>query len=54
MDHDYEIAFYDREKLLFDIDKLHQPTTYHAKIHPTAWEEEERARAEKEAAKKNR
>jgi NADH-quinone oxidoreductase subunit I len=52
MDHDYEIAFYDREKLLFDIDKLHQPTTHHAKIHPTAWEEEERARAEKEAGKK--
>jgi NADH-quinone oxidoreductase subunit I len=51
MDHDYEIAVYDREELLFDVDKLHKPSTYHAEIHPTAWQAEEEARAEKAAAK---
>jgi formate hydrogenlyase subunit 6/NADH:ubiquinone oxidoreductase subunit I len=52
MDHEYEIAVFDRTELLFDIDKLHKPSTYHAEIHPRAWEAEEKARAEKEAKKK--
>jgi formate hydrogenlyase subunit 6/NADH:ubiquinone oxidoreductase subunit I len=51
MDHDYEIAVYDREELLFDVDKLHKPSSYHAEIHPTDWEQEEQARAEKAAKK---
>jgi NADH-quinone oxidoreductase subunit I len=51
MDHDYEIAVYDRKELLFDLDKLLKPTTYHAEIHPMSWEAEEKARAEKKAAK---
>jgi NADH-quinone oxidoreductase subunit I len=52
MDHNYEIAAYDRKELLFDLEKLSRPTTYHAEIHPTAWEAEEKARAEKAAKKK--
>jgi len=51
MDHDYEIAVYDRKSLLFDVDKLHKPASYHAEIHPTAWKIEEEARAEKAARK---
>jgi len=52
MDHDYEIAVYDRKALLFDLAKLSKPTTYYAEIHPTDWEVEEKARAEKDAKKK--
>ena len=52
MDHDYEIAVYDRAELLFDIEKLDKPAAYHAEIHPTAWEAEEKARAEKATKKK--
>jgi NADH-quinone oxidoreductase subunit I len=52
MDHDYEIAVYERQELLFDLEKLRRPTTYHAQIHPRAWQEEQRAKAEKEAKKK--
>jgi NADH-quinone oxidoreductase subunit I len=51
MDHNYEIAAYERKELLFDIDKLHRSTVYHREIHPRGWEAEEKARAEKEAAK---
>ena len=52
MNHDYEVAAYDRAEMLYDIDKLNHPTTYHAELHPTAWAEEEQARAEKQAKKK--
>jgi NADH-quinone oxidoreductase subunit I len=52
MNHDYEVAVYDRAEMLYDIDKLNHPTTYHAEIHPTGWAAEEAARAEKEAKKK--
>lgn len=51
MDHDYEIAVYDRAELLYDLEKLTRPVEYHAKLHPRAWEAEEKARAEKEAKK---
>jgi NADH-quinone oxidoreductase subunit I len=54
MDIDYEISVFDRAELLFDVDKLHKPTTYHAKIHPTDWAREERERAEKAAARKKK
>jgi NADH-quinone oxidoreductase subunit I len=52
MNHDYAIAVYDRRELLYDLTKLSRPTTYHAEIHPTAWQAEERARAEKKAKKR--
>lgn len=55
MDHDYEIASYDRfAKHIFDMDKLSRPVEYYASIQPTSYEREERARAEKEAAKRRR
>ncbi|MGD9098870.1 MAG: 4Fe-4S dicluster domain-containing protein [Anaerolineae bacterium] len=52
MGHDYEIAVYDRAELLYDLEKLTRPVSYHAEIHPRAWEAEEKARAEKAAKKK--
>lgn len=45
MNHNYEIAAYDRKELLFDLARLSQPASYHAKIHPRAWEAEQAARA---------
>jgi NADH-quinone oxidoreductase subunit I len=52
MDHDYEIASYDRTKAhIFDLQKLLKPASYYAQIRPTNAAEEDRARAEKEAAK---
>ncbi len=52
MDHDYEIAAYQRmPSLLFDMQKLRVPTTYYARIRPTDWAEEEAARKAKEAEK---
>jgi NADH-quinone oxidoreductase subunit I len=52
MDHDYEISVYDRQELLFDVDKLHKPASHHAKIHPTDWAREEEKRAAKQKGKK--
>ncbi len=49
MNHDYEIAVYDRAELLYDMEKLTRPDSYHAKIHPSAWEAEQKARAAKAA-----
>ncbi len=51
MDHDYEIASYDRHKEhIYDIDKLSKPVSYYAEIRPTNYAREEAARqAEKEA-----
>jgi len=51
MDHDYEIASYDRSKAhIFDIKKLSRPVSYYAGIRPTNYAREEAARqAEKEA-----
>jgi NADH-quinone oxidoreductase subunit I len=55
MDHDYEIASYDRfAKHVLDKDRLSRPVEYYASIQPTNHEREERARAEKEAAKRRK
>lgn len=52
MDHDYEIASYDRTSAhIFDKDKLSKPVSYYASIRPTNYAREEAVRAE-EAAKK--
>ncbi len=50
MDHDYEIASYDRMRdNIYDLEKLSKPLSYYAKIRPTNYQLEEAARAEKEA-----
>ena len=52
MDHDYEIAVYDRHKTnIFDKDKLMKPVSYYASIRPANYNQEEAARAAAEAAK---
>jgi NADH-quinone oxidoreductase subunit I len=52
MDHDYEIAVYDRQATnIYNKEKLMKPVSYYASIRPTNYEREEQARAEKEAAK---
>ena len=52
MDHDYELASYDRiEAHIFDKDRLDRPVEYYAGICPTDYVAEENARAE-DAAKK--
>ncbi len=56
MDHDYEIASYDRSKAhIFDIDRLSRPVSYYAQIRPSNYTKEEAARkaeAEAKAARK--
>ena len=56
MDHDYEIASYDRHRdHIFDIKKLSKPVSYYAQIRPANYEREEAARkaeAEAKAARK--
>jgi NADH-quinone oxidoreductase subunit I len=49
MDHDYEIASYQRN--LLNIDQLLKPAAYYAKIRPLNYAREEEARKAKEAAK---
>jgi NADH-quinone oxidoreductase subunit I len=50
MDHDYEIATYDRQsENIYDMEKLSRPVSYYASIRPTNYTEEEKARAEKAA-----
>ena len=52
MDHDYEIASYDRtEAHIFDKDRLSKPVSYYAEIRPQNFNREETIRKEKEAAK---
>jgi NADH-quinone oxidoreductase subunit I len=52
MDHDYEIASYDRTTAhIYDLEKLLKPASYYAKIRPLNSSREDQARAEKEAAK---
>jgi NADH-quinone oxidoreductase subunit I len=52
MDHDYELAVYDRHKTnIYDKEKLLKPVSYYAEIRPTNYAREEAARAEAEAAK---
>lgn len=50
MNHDYELATYDRYPgLVYDIEELSVPTAYYATLYPKAWEAEQKAKAEKEA-----
>lgn len=52
MDHDYEIASYDRLKHhIFDKQRLGKSAAYYASIRPTSYAQEEAIRAQKEAAK---
>ena len=52
MDHDYELATYDRFKdHIFDKDRLSRPLSYYSKIRPQNFASEEAIRAEKAAAK---
>jgi NADH-quinone oxidoreductase subunit I len=52
MDHDYELASYDRHSdHIFNKERLSRPLSYYASIRPTNYQEEEQARAAKEAAK---
>jgi NADH-quinone oxidoreductase subunit I len=52
MDHDYELASYDRMKNnIHDKDRLLKPASYYAEIRPTYYAMEQQAKAE-EAAKK--
>jgi NADH-quinone oxidoreductase subunit I len=52
MDHDYEIASYDRRTAhIFDKHKLSRPVSYYAGIRPVNCAREEAARKEKEARK---
>jgi len=52
MDHDYELAVYDRIKHnIYNKEKLSKPVSYYASIRPTNYAREEKARAEAEAAK---
>jgi len=52
MDHDYEIASFDRIKHhVFDISRLAKPVSYYASIRPKNYKTEEEAREAKAAAK---
>ncbi len=52
MDHDYEIASYDRRQAhIFDKQRLSRPVSYYAAIRPTNHASEEDGRREKEARK---
>lgn len=51
MDHDYEIASYDRKANIYNMEKLGRPASYYQKIRPHNFALEEAARLEKEAAK---
>lgn len=52
MDHDYEIASYDRTTAhVYNKEKLSKPVSYYAGIRPTDYAAEEKARAEEEAKK---
>ncbi len=52
MDHDYEIADYDRTTAhVYNKARLSKPASYYASIRPTNYQAEELERAEKEAAK---
>jgi NADH-quinone oxidoreductase subunit I len=49
MDHDYEIASYNRNVL--NMEQLLKPASYYAEIRPLNYQREEEARLAKEAAK---
>ncbi len=48
MDHDYELASYDRKANIYDKVKLGKPVSYYAAIRPINYEREETARREAE------
>ena len=55
MNHDYELAVYDRfPSLVLDIEELSVPTSYYAALYPAAWEEEQEAKRIKEERKRAR
>ena len=49
MDHDYEMASYDRKSNVYDKAKLGKPVSYYASVRPINYEREETARREAEA-----
>ena len=52
MNHDYELAVYDRfPGLIYDKEELSVPTSYYAALYPKAWEAEAAKRAKKKARK---
>ena len=52
MDHDYEIATYDRTATnIYDLEKLLKPASYYAEIRPRNFTREQEEKAAKEAAK---
>ena len=52
MDHNYELAVYDRhDRNIYNKARLSRPVSYYASIRPNNYEKEETARAEAEAAK---
>jgi NADH-quinone oxidoreductase subunit I len=54
MDHDYEIATYERDgRFLWGLDQLSKPLAHHAKVHPTDYAAE-RAEQERKAARKKK
>jgi NADH-quinone oxidoreductase subunit I len=53
MDHEYEIAFTNRQSNIYNQSKLQKPMSYYATIRPTYFAAEESVRREKEANKKN-
>jgi NADH-quinone oxidoreductase subunit I len=52
MDHDYELATYDRRDNVLDMQKLLKPVSYYAEIRPLNYEREEEARRKAEEAKR--
>lgn len=51
MDHDYEIASFERNTNIYDMEKLGRSASYYQEIRPTNYALEEKSRLEKEAAK---
>ncbi len=55
MNHDYELAVYDRfPGLILDLEELSVPTSYYAALYPKAWEAEQEAKRLKEERKRAR
>ena len=55
MDHEFELASYHRRsEHLYSKERLLKPVSYYASIRPMSYEKEEAARAEKQAARKER
>ncbi len=51
MDHDYELAVYDRRENVYDLEKLLKPASYYKQIRPTQYAQKEAERLAKEKAK---